>query len=96
MRYFVQIVPRDESYIEALPISDEAKRLHREVHHGGDRERFGRIPRGHRPKAGSPYFTMRLPFTDFWGDGRDHTVDFVVKDAGAAVGVLELVWVDFK
>ena len=39
---------------------------------------------------------MRLNFQDLWGDLKYHIMDFVVNDAAAKFGVLDLVWVDHQ
>ena len=94
--YFVNILPRHESYIEGLQISDEAKGLIAKYVAAVIGSVSDEYREANRPRAGAPYFKMRLSFGDFWGDGRDCVVDFVVKDDRAVVGVLELVWVDFQ
>jgi hypothetical protein len=95
LRYLVAVMPRDEQYIEGLPISEQAKLLITRF----IAVRIGMVSDAFREAqriAGTPYFRMKLVFRDWWGDNLDHVVDFVVKDDRAVVGVLELVWVDFQ
>ena len=98
MAYVVNVVARHEAYILGLPLSDEAKDLIRRfIKHviGNVSDEFRNAP-ANRPRPGAPYFRMRLDLHDWWGDRRDRTVDFVVNDAGAAFGVLDLVWIDVQ
>jgi hypothetical protein len=96
LAYFVMIVPKQEQYIESLAISDQAKLLIAKFISGAIGGVSDEIREAKRPNPEKPYFQMRLDFRDWWGDNLDHVVDFVVKDDRAAVGVLELVWVDFQ
>jgi hypothetical protein len=90
------VVPRDEAYIKSLPLSTLAKRLITKFISGAIGGVSDEFRERNRPKPYSPYFQMRLAFRDWWGDKQPHTVDFVVNDARVAMGVLEVVWVDFQ
>ena len=98
MAYAMNVSAKQQEYILRLPLSDEAKNVIRKYIKSvitNVSDEYRNDP-ARRPRPDSPYFQMRLNFQDMWGDLKYHIVDFVVNDAGAKFGVLDLVWVDHQ
>ncbi len=98
MAYFVHIEDRDQSYLDGVPLSDEAKRrLDDFVDYGiaNAADSFRNDP-ANRPFPNDAIFRLDFLILDRWGDNRLHKLTFFVNDDRAAVGVLLVVFVDYE
>lgn len=92
----VDITDADRAYLDSLPLSSEAKvRVNRFVEQfiANVSDDF-RLDPANRLVPDSPYFVVQHILLDQWGDGRVHTLDFHIRDDGAAFGVLLVAYVD--
>jgi hypothetical protein len=86
------------AYLNNLPLSSRAKRsvwqfIDYAIANADDTVRNDPA---FRFGPGHLYFTRQLLLRDWWGDRGYHTLDFVVLDAPAAMGVLVIVYVEHR
>jgi hypothetical protein len=92
----LQISDAEQAYLDALPLSPEArKRLDQFIDQGiaSVSDKF-RLDPANRPNPSGPFFVAQLILLDLWGDGRLHLLDFHVRDDTAPFGVLSIVYID--
>jgi hypothetical protein len=94
--YYVEIGDRSRSYLDSLPLSDDARArlrnlLIKTLEQIGDDLRLDPLV---RHPAGDTLFCQDVLIRDIAGDGRSHVLHCVVSDAHAASGVLIVVYVE--
>lgn len=96
MAFHVYIPDSEQAYLDGLPLSPEAKALvSRFVEEFlADVPGQFRLDPANRLGPDSPYFRVRHIFSDRWGDGRLHSVDFYVRDDQSQFGVLLIVYIE--
>jgi hypothetical protein len=95
----LQFTEADEKYLAALPLSDKARAVVDDfivsaIANVDDNFRNDRDNRTTDPD--DQYFHRDFVFTDRWGDGRCHRINFVLNDKRATMGVLVVVYVEFE
>ncbi|HLN32001.1 MAG TPA: hypothetical protein VK395_29990 [Gemmataceae bacterium] len=96
MAYHVHFKDSDKAYLDALPLSSEAKeKIYNFVRYAiaevGDA--FRNDPAN---RQGPGCFHRDLILWDRWGDGQYHRIDFIVDDQHALQGVLIIVYVEHQ
>lgn len=96
MAFDLHIADTEQAYLDALPLSVEAKErvdqfIQQFIVNVSD---DFRLDEANRPNPAGPYFRVHYLLWDRWGDGRMHTLEFQVRDDKAAFGVLLLVFID--
>jgi hypothetical protein len=98
LAFHVHITHADESYLNNLPLSPEAKRrvwYFVETQLAELPDDF-RLDPANRLAPDQPFFRIRHLIKDIHGDGKIHTIDFYVQDDKAEFGVLLVVFVDHQ
>lgn len=96
MSFQVDIPDAEQAFLNALPLSAEAKaRIERFVEEfiANVTEEF-RLNPENRTAPDLPYFRVQYLLLDHWGDGHVHSIDFHVRDDKAQFGVLLIVFID--
>lgn len=96
MRYFVHITEADSAYLDALPLSSEARQRLRRllIETIASTPDEIRLDPASRDPNGGPYFWRDMLILDQWGDQRSHILQAVISDAAAAFGVLQVVYLE--